>query len=175
MVEQEKQNKLKHLLLASLFFLLPLSVQAGFPQDKDGYDIEKIKEAFRLPCKDIGKDECISRALGIGACTWIFEVNRGVENVEALKTGDSILMALVQGNELDLNTMYEKDGSIKLNIKREAVNRINFCREETKKAIPKMVKLPEGMELNEERIESLANTFPNQYLYMFEQMKKGKN
>ena len=43
--------------------------------------------------------------------------------------------------------MYEKDGSIKLNIKREAVNRINFCREETKKAIPKMVKLPEGMEL----------------------------
>ena len=84
-------------------------------------------------------------------------------------------MALVKGNELDLNTMYEKDGSIKLNIKREAVNRINFCREETKKAIPKKVKLPEGMELNEERIESLANTFPNQYLYTFEQIKKGKN
>ena len=166
---------MKRLLLASLFLLLPLTAQAGFPEDKDGYDIEKIKEAFRLPCKDIGKDECISRALGIGACTWIFEVNRGVENVEALKTGDSILMALVQGNELDLNTMYEKDGSIKLNIKREAVNRINFCREETKKAIPKMVKLSEGMELNEERIESLANTFPNQYLYTFEQIKKGKN
>ena len=70
--------------------------------------------------------------------------------------------------------MYEKDGSIKLNIKREAVNRINFCREATKKAIPKMVKLPEGMELTEERIESLASTFPNQYLYSLEQMKKGK-
>ena len=38
-----------------------------------------------------------------------------------------------------------------------------------------MVKLPEGMELNEERFESLANTFPNQYLYTFEQIKKGKN
>ena len=85
-----------------------------------------------------------------------------------------ILMALVKGNELDLNTMYEKDGSIKFNIKREAVNRINFCREETKKAIPKMVKLSEGMELNEERIESLVNTFPNQYLYSLEQMKKGQ-
>ena len=165
---------MKRLLLASLFLLLPFTAHAGFPEDKDGYDIEKIKKDFRLPCKDIGKDECISRALGIGACTWIFEVNRGVENVEALKTGDNILMALVQGNKLDLNTMYEKDGSIKLDIKREAVNRINFCREETKKAIPKMVKLPEGIELNEERIESLTNTFPNQYLYTFEQMRKGK-
>ena len=166
---------MKRLLFASLFLLFPLIAQAGFPEDNDGYDIEKIKKAFRLPCKDIGKDECISRALGIGACTWIFEVNRGVEHVEALKTSDNVLIALVKGNELDLNTMYEKDGSIKLDIKREAVNRINFCREETKKAIPKMVKLPEGMELNEERIESLTNTFPNQYLYTFEQIKKGKN
>ena len=83
---------MKRLLLASLFLLLPFTTHAGFPEDKDGYDIDKIREAFRLPCKDIGKDECISRALGIGACTWIFEVNRGVENVEALKTGDMILM-----------------------------------------------------------------------------------
>ena len=165
---------MKRLLLASLFLLLPFAAHSGFPEDKDGYDINKIKEAFRLPCKDIDKDECISRALGIGACTWIFEVNRGVENMEALKTGDMILMALVTGNELDLNNMYEKDGSIKLSIKKEAVNRINFCREETKKAIPKIVKLPEGMELNEERIESLVNTFPNQYLYSLEQMKKGQ-
>ena len=89
---------MKRLLLASLFLLLPFAAHSGFPEDKDGYDIDKIKEAFRLPCKDIGKDECISRALGIGACTWIFEVNRGVENMEALKTGDMILMALVTGN-----------------------------------------------------------------------------
>ena len=86
---------MKRLLLASLFLLLPFAAHSGFPEDKDGYDIDKIREAFRLPCKDIGKHECISRALGIGACTWIFEVNRGVENVEALKTGDMILMALV--------------------------------------------------------------------------------
>ena len=124
---------MKRLLFASLFLLLPFAAHSGFPEDKDGYDIDKIKEAFRLPCKDIGKHECISRALGIGACTWIFEVNRGVENVEALKTADTILMALVTGNELDLNTMYEKDGSIKLSIKREAVNRINFVEKKQKK------------------------------------------
>ena len=50
---------MKRLLLASLFLLLPLTAEAGFPEDKDGYDIEKIKKAFRLPCKDIGKNECI--------------------------------------------------------------------------------------------------------------------
>ena len=165
---------MKRSLFATLFLLLPFAAHSGFPEDKDGYDIDKIREAFRLPCKDIGKHECISRALGIGASTWIFEVNRGVENVKALKTADTILMSLVTGNELDLNTMYEKDGSIKLSIKREAVNRINSCREEIKKAIARMVKLPEGMELNEERIESLVNTFPNQYLYSLEQLKKGE-
>ena len=165
---------MKLLLFISLSFLLPFIAYGGFPEGKNGYDLEKIKESFRLPCKDIGKDKYISRALGIGAWTWIFEVNRGVENLEAFKTSNNILVALVQGNELDLNTMYEKDGSIKLDIRREAVNRINFCREEIKKAIPNMIKLPEGMEFNEERIESLTNTFPNKYLYTFEQIRKSK-
>ena len=50
---------MKRLLFVSLFLFLPLIAQAGFPEDKDGYDIEKIKKAFRLPCKDIGKNECI--------------------------------------------------------------------------------------------------------------------
>ena len=51
----------------------------------------------------------------------------------------------MKGNNLDLKSMLEKDGLIKTNIKKEANYRINFCREETKKAIPKLIKkLPEG-------------------------------
>ena len=43
-----------------------------------------------------------------------------------------------------------------------------------KLAIPKLIKkLPEGIELDAERIENLASVFPLQYLSMFEQMKKG--
>ena len=76
---------MKRLLFASLFLLLTFAAHQGSPEHKDGYDINKIRETFRLPFKDIGKHECIIRALCIGACTWIFEVNRGVENVEALK------------------------------------------------------------------------------------------
>ena len=71
--------------------------------------------------------------------------------------------------------MLEKDGLIKMNIKKEATHRINFCREETKKAIPKLVKkLPEGVVLDEERIENLTSVFPLQYLSMFEQFSKYK-
>ena len=63
---------------------------------------------------------------------------------------------------------------LKKNIKKEAIYRINFCKEETKKAIPKLIKkLPEGVVLDEERINNLTSVFPLQYLTMFEQMKKG--
>ena len=69
----------------------------------------------------------------------------------------------------------KKDGLIKTNIKKEANYRINFCREETKKAIPKLIKkLPEGVVLDEERIEDLTSVFPLQYLSMFELMSKYK-
>ena len=52
---------------------------------------------------------------------------------------------------------------------------INFCKAETKLAIPKLIKkLPEGIKLDEERIENLAAVFPLQYLSMFEVMRKGK-
>ena len=34
-------------------------------------------------------------------------------------------------------------------------------------------KLPEGVELDEEKIDNLTNVFPLQYLSMFEQMRKG--
>ena len=80
----------------------------------------------------------------------------------------------MKGNNLDINSIFEKDGSIKEAIKKEAVYRINFCKDATKLAIPKLIKkLPEGIELDEERIENLASVFPLQYLIMFEQMKKG--
>ena len=57
---------------------------------------------------------------------------------------------------------------------KEAFYRINFCKDVTKLAIPKLIKkLPEGVELDEEKIDNLTNVFPLQYLSMFEQMRKG--
>ena len=166
---------MKSLILTVILFLFPVSTQAGFPEGENGYDLKKIEESFRLPCDEIGNDDCIARALGVGACTWIFGINKDKEPAEALKIADSVLIALLKGNNLDLKSMFEKDGLIKSNIKKEAIYRINFCREETKKAIPKLTKkLPEGVLLDEERIEDLTRVFPLQYLSMFEQMSKYK-
>ena len=48
-------------------------------------------------------------------------------------------------------------------------------KQEQQKAIPKLIKkLPEGVVLDEERIEDLTRVFPLQYLSMFEQFSKSK-
>ena len=166
---------MKSLILPLIIILFPFSAQAGFPEGENGYDLKKIEESFRLPCDEIGDDDCIARALGVGACTWIFGINKDKEPAEALKIADTVLIALLKGNNLDLKSMIGKDGLIRTNIKKEANYRINFCREKTKKAIPKLVKkLPEGVVLDEERIENLTSVFPMQYLSMFEQFRKYK-
>ena len=165
---------MKNLIFPAIL-LFSFSAQAGFPEGENGYDLKKIEKSFRLPCNEIGNDDCIARALGVGACTWIFGINKDKEPAEALKISDTVLIALLKGNNLDLKSMLEKDGLIKTNIKQEATYRINFCREETKKAIPKLIKkLPEGFVLDEERIENLTRVFPLQYLSMFEQFSKYK-
>ena len=165
---------MKRLILAAILLLFPFYAQAGFPEGENGYDLKKIEESFRLPCDEIGNEDCIARALGVGACTWVFGINKDKDPAEALKISDTVLIALLKGNNLDLKSMLEKDGLIKTNIKKEATYRINFCREE-KNPIPKLVKkLPEGVVLDEERIESLTSVFPLQYLSMFEQLSKYK-
>ena len=129
---------MKRLFLASILFLFPFYAQAGFPEGENGYDLKKIEESFRLPCDEIGNDDCIARALGFGACTWIFRINKDKQSAEALKISDAVLIALLKGNNLDLKSMIEKDGLIKTNITKEATYRINFCREETKKSYSKV-------------------------------------
>ena len=164
---------MKRFLLAIILIFLPLHSYAGFPEGENGYDLRKIEESFRLPCDEIGNDDCIARAFGVGACTWIFEINKGKDSGQALRIADQVLIALLKGNDIEVNNIFDKNGLIKTNIKKEATYRINFCKEETKKAIPKLIKkLPEDVVLDEERIENLASVFPLQYLTMFEQMKK---
>ena len=111
---------MKRLLLVTIILLLPFPSFAGFPEGESGYDLRKIEESFRLPCDEIGNDDCIARAFGMGACTWMFEINKDKEPDEALRIADQVLIALLKGNELEINDIFEKDGSIKKNIKKEA-------------------------------------------------------
>lgn len=88
------------------------------------------------------------------------------------KNSHPFLLSLIE-EEPEQSNWKTINGLIKTNIKKEATYRINFCREETKKAIPKLIKkLPEGVVLDEERVENLTRVFPLQYLSMFEQFNK---
>jgi len=64
----EEDNVIKkwnQALIPKAILLFPFFAQAGFPESENGYDLKKIEESFRLPCDEIGNDDCIVRALGV--------------------------------------------------------------------------------------------------------------
>ena len=161
-------------MLAIIFVLIwPMHAYAGFPEGETGYDLRKIEESFKLPCSGIGNDQCLARVISMGGCIYSFEINKGKDNEAALRKSDEVLISLLDGNNLDINNIFAKDGSIKSEIRIEIISRINFCRQAIKESIPNLVKLPEGMEMTEDRLEILTDTYPQYYLQMFEKTRKG--
>ena len=164
---------MKLFFITLLFLSLPLKVQAGFPEGKNGFDIKKIENNFRLPCDEIGNDKCIARSIGIAACTLVFGIEANKELPESIKNSDLIFRALIKGNNLDVNSIFDENLSIKNNVKEEAIKSINWCRENIKLSIPKLTNLPKE-ELDERRLEELTNTFPYWYLNTLEEIRRGK-
>ena len=72
---------LKKFIALAFFFVSPVASIAGFPEGKNGYDLEKLEKSFRLPCDEIGNDDCIARVFGVGACTWTFGIKMGKSQV----------------------------------------------------------------------------------------------
>ncbi len=160
-------------ILALIFVLIfPIHAYAGFPEGDNGYKLKKIEQSFKLPCSEIGKDKCLARVISMGGCIYSFEINKGKDNEAALRKSDEVLISLLDGNNLDINNIYAQDGSIKSEIRIEIISRINFCRQAIKEAIPNLIKLPEGMEMTEDRLEILTDTYPQYYLHMFEKTRK---
>ena len=164
---------MKLFFITLLFLSLPLKVHAGFPEGKNGFDIKKIENNFRLPCDEIGNDNCIARSIGIAACTLVFGIEANKELPESIKNSDLIFRALMKGNNLDVNSIFDENASIKDEVKEEAIKSINWCRENIKLAIPKLTNLLEK-ELSEKRIQELADTFPKWYLHTLEEIRRGK-
>ena len=159
-----------HLIL--LFFFLPFNANAAPKIKKDNLSLDDV---FNLSCKNIEKQECISRALGISACSWIYEINYGKDKDEAFKISNGILKTTLKNKNLNLDNIFEKDGSIKKEIQINASKRIDFCKEKTILAIPKLMKnIDIKTELNKTQLESLAATFPSYYLGLFKQKIKDK-
>ena len=158
-------------LITILFLSFPLALQAGFPEGKDGFNIKKIEESYRLPCNKIGNDKCIARSIGISACTFVYGIEANQSFQESLRNTDLIFRAIMKGNNLDVNSIFDKNNSIKKDIKDEAIKTIKYCRENIKKVIPKMTNLSKE-ELNERRIEELTDTYPKWYLHTLEEIRR---
>ena len=163
---------LNKILAIIIVLILPIHAYAGFPEGENGYELRKIEVSFKLPCSEIGNDKCLARVISMGGCIYSFEINKGKNNEDALRKSDEVLISLLDGNNLDINNIFAKDGSIKSEIRIEIISRINFCRQAIKESIPNLVKLPEGMEMTEDRLEILTDTYPQYYLNMFEKTRK---
>ena len=163
---------MKKLLLAGLLFITPLTANA-LPESAE--NLKKLEQGFILPCDEIGNENCISRLIGVNACTFIFGINEGKNYKDAMRIADNVFIAVMKGNNLDVNEMFEKDGFIKKQIRVESKARINMCRQQTKQAIPVLFKESfGGDDLPEERIEGASLAFAEYWLDNFEMMRRGK-
>ena len=162
---------MNRLLIASLFSLLPLTAFA-VPETKE--QREKLGTEFKLPCSEYGEESCISRFLAMEACTFIFGLNSGKPPQEAMNIASDMFVLIMQGNNLKLSDMYNQSGKIKPEIKSEAYERIAYCRDATKEALPKLYKAQKGEDPSPEMVEGLTATFGQWYVKTIEDVGVGR-
>ena len=68
-------------LLFLLFMLISPAIFAGFPEGKNGYDLEKLEKSFRLPCDEIGNDDCLVEYLVLEHALGYLELKMGKTQV----------------------------------------------------------------------------------------------
>ena len=162
---------MKRLLLATIFCLLPLSAFA-IPETKE--QREKLGKELSLPCSKYGEESCIARFLAMEACTFIFALNSEKPPQEAFEIGHDMFALIMQGNNLKISSMYNESGKIKPAIKSEAIERIGFCRDKTKEAMPILYKARKGEDARPEMIEGLTATYGIWFLKSIEDVGVGR-
>ena len=160
---------MKRLLL--LFLLIPLTAFA-VPETRE--QREKLGREFKLPCLEYGEESCIARFLAMEACTFIFSLNSGKPPQEAMNIASDMFVLIMRGNNLKLSDMYNQSGKIKPKIKSEAYERIAYCRDATKKAMPILYKARKGEDAPPEMIEGLTATYGIWFLKSIEDVGVGR-
>ena len=161
---------MKRLLLASLFFLLPITAFA-LPEKKE--QRETLGESLSFMCPKYGKESCTARFLAMEACTFMFGINSGKPPQEAFEIASDMFALTMQGNNLEISSMYNESGKIKDAIKSEAIERIGFCRDATKEAMPILYKARKGVDAHPEMIEGLTATYGVWFLKSIEDVGVG--
>ena len=101
---------MKHLLLASLFFLLPVTALA-VPSNPEQF--EKLENEFSLECKKYGAESCAARFISMAACTYVFAINQGKHPDEAMDISDKLFVGIMRGNKIKPEIMFTQERNIK--------------------------------------------------------------
>ena len=161
---------MKRLLLASLFFLLPIKAFA-VPEKKE--QREALGESLSFMCPKYGKESCTARFLAMKACTFMFGINSGKPPQEAFEIASDMFALTMQASNIEISSMYDQFGKIKPAIKSEAIERISFCRDATKEAMPILYKVRKGVNAPPEMIEGLTATYGVWFLKSIEDISVG--
>ena len=104
---------MKKLLLAGLLLIIPRTTNA-LPENLE--NLKKLEKGFILPCNEIGNENCISRLIGVNACTFIFGINQGKNYKDAMRIADNVFIAVMKGNNLSASNMCDKENNLKKSI-----------------------------------------------------------
>tara|TARA_B100001027_G_scaffold121993_1_gene84269 strand:+ start:643 stop:1128 length:486 start_codon:yes stop_codon:yes gene_type:complete len=161
--------------LKKLLLLILLFTGAAFAVPESPDQLKKIEDEFRLACDEYGQESCLARLVAASGCTYIFSLNSGINIQKSLNVADSLFVAMMKGNRLKIETMFNESGNIKKVIKDESISRMKYCEKEIKTAMPIMLrKASGGKEPPEELIKYAANDFPYYWLRSLEDIRQGR-
>ena len=162
---------MKPLLLSLLFFLLPVTAFA-VPEKKE--QREELGKALSFFCDKYGNDSCTARFLAMEACTFMFGINSGKPPQEAFNIASDMFALIMQGNNLKIASMYDESGKIKPSIKSEAIERIGFCKDATKEAMPILYKARKGEDPSPGMVLGLTATYGQWFVKSIEDVGVGR-
>ena len=163
---------MKKLLLASLFFSLPIT---AFAVPTKPEQFEKLENEFSLECKKYGAESCAARFISMAACTYLFAVNQGKHPDEAMDISDKLFVGIMRGNKIKPEIMFTEEKNIKPIIVSEVAERTALCKEATAKAVPKLFAARGLEEPSKEIQKRLTNSFGYWWISTIETIyKKGK-
>ena len=163
---------MKRSLFTLLILCSSLSMNAlkAVPEKPEQFD--QLEKELSLPCLEFGEESCTARFIAMSACTFVFSINQGKPIGESMDIADGLFVSIMRGNKIKPISMFNEEGDIKPEIRKEVKDRVRFCKDATEEAIPKIVSEKTGEEATPEFIAVATRTYGEWWLRTLEDIKK---
>ena len=159
---------MKEFIITSFLIFTPVSL---YPANTP--DMEKLGKGMKINCKTVGEDSCFARFISLAACSFSYGIAHNEKTVkDSLYIADDLFLLLAKGNRLDPKNMFDDKKLIKQAIRVETVERVDKCKEWTRKAIPKIVLERTGKAATPEFIQGATNSFALWWMSTYETIIK---